>query len=252
MKTIQFVAGFAAAALFFTGGPAFAKDKKDEGGKKERPAVAAKGGGGQRVQVSKGGGGHKVEVAWGGDRRDFTGYKGGGGKALSSTGGKHHDKSGSYAGSGAALAARGGNSRVVAGARNVRGTSFARGGSVSRWDRKSDRGHYKIAFREHDGWSHDREYDWEGHHYGWYGDGWVIIDNGPGYYGGYQPGYAGYGGSVESQVQAALAQQGYYDGPVDGLVGPGTRAAIASYQRDNGLRVTGFINDSLLAALGLG
>src|SRR5215216_3437589 len=40
---------------------------------------------------------------------------------------------------------------------------------------------------------------------------------------------------VIANVQAALQQQGYYRGEVDGLIGPLTRGAIADYQRDHGL-----------------
>ncbi len=56
---------------------------------------------------------------------------------------------------------------------------------------------------------------------------------------------------MSAQVQADLARDGYYNGPVDGLVGPGTQAAIAAYQRDNGLRVTGTITNGLLRSLGI-
>ena len=52
-------------------------------------------------------------------------------------------------------------------------------------------------------------------------------------------------------VQYVLSNQGYYRGPIDGDIGPGTRNAIASYQGDHGLQVTGRINDPLLQSLGL-
>jgi localization factor PodJL len=52
------------------------------------------------------------------------------------------------------------------------------------------------------------------------------------------------------EVQQELAQLGYYQGPIDGIVGPVTQAAIAAYQRDNGLPATGAIDTRLLAALG--
>ncbi len=58
-------------------------------------------------------------------------------------------------------------------------------------------------------------------------------------------------GSVDVSVQRALAREGFYNGPLDGDVGPGTRSAIASYQRARGLTVTGNINQSLLRALGI-
>ena len=50
-------------------------------------------------------------------------------------------------------------------------------------------------------------------------------------------------------VQGALAQRGYYDGQIDGVLGPGTRSAIREFQRDNGLPVTGRIDSQLVQAL---
>lgn len=40
-------------------------------------------------------------------------------------------------------------------------------------------------------------------------------------------------------VQAALKAQGFYKGAIDGLYGPGTRAALEAFQRKEGLTVTG-------------
>lgn len=57
--------------------------------------------------------------------------------------------------------------------------------------------------------------------------------------------------STEASVQRALAQKGYYRGPADGKIGPATRAAIAHYQRDRRLAVTGNINNQVLSSLGL-
>jgi hypothetical protein len=56
---------------------------------------------------------------------------------------------------------------------------------------------------------------------------------------------------VIANVQAALQQQGYYHGDVDGLIGPLTRAAIADYQRDNGLYETAAIDEPTLQSLGM-
>ena len=126
-----------------------------------------------------------------------------------------------------------------------------------------------FAFRSHDGWSTGRQYDWRGHHYRYYNNAWFIIDPYPYYAGSYyggdyydQPyttyyntpddGNNGGTGNVSADVQQALAQAGYYHGPIDGIVGPGTSGAIAAFQRDNDLRVSGTINRSTLAALGIG
>ena len=57
--------------------------------------------------------------------------------------------------------------------------------------------------------------------------------------------------SMEVAIQQALARNGYYSGPIDGNIGPISRRAIANYQADRGMRITGYPNDSLLASLGL-
>lgn len=56
---------------------------------------------------------------------------------------------------------------------------------------------------------------------------------------------------LSQEVQRALARDGYYDGPADGVVGTQTHVAISLYQHENGLPITGTINDRLLRALGL-
>lgn len=69
----------------------------------------------------------------------------------------------------------------------------------------------------------------------------------PQHYWGRQSGH----GSVEVSVQRALAQRGYYRGPIDGVMGGGSRDAVARYQRDRRLAVTGNINTDVLRSLGL-
>ena len=59
--------------------------------------------------------------------------------------------------------------------------------------------------------------------------------------------------SAQSQLviaQTQLAKLGYYRGQVDGSFGPLTCKAIAQYQADNGLRVTGRLDRATLKALG--
>ncbi|OGX06038.1 MAG: hypothetical protein A2Z88_02865 [Omnitrophica WOR_2 bacterium GWA2_47_8] len=46
--------------------------------------------------------------------------------------------------------------------------------------------------------------------------------------------------SVED-VQSALKKAGYYEGSIDGKLGSGTKQAISSFQRDNGLNADGII-----------
>ncbi|HEX4707967.1 MAG TPA: peptidoglycan-binding domain-containing protein [Candidatus Udaeobacter sp.] len=52
-------------------------------------------------------------------------------------------------------------------------------------------------------------------------------------------------------TQEELAQQGYYNGPVDGIFGPTTRDAVAKYQTANQLNVTGSLSPDTLQSLGL-
>jgi peptidoglycan hydrolase-like protein with peptidoglycan-binding domain len=52
-------------------------------------------------------------------------------------------------------------------------------------------------------------------------------------------------------VQSKLAEQSYYQGSVDGVIGSTTLQAIRQYQADHGLTVTGKIDPTLLDALGV-
>src|SRR6266700_4044127 len=56
---------------------------------------------------------------------------------------------------------------------------------------------------------------------------------------------------VIANVQTVLQQQGYYQGEVDGLLGPQTRAALADYQRANGLAETASVDQPTLESLGM-
>jgi hypothetical protein len=128
------------------------------------------------------------------------------------------------------------------------------------------RGQQYAAFRAYQSEWHDRDW-WLRHHtriifvFG----GWYFWNAGywcPAW--GYDPyavyAYDGpiYAGSpaldpaqVVANVQAALQAQGYYDGEVDGVLGPLTRAAIARYQQDHGLYITSAIDEPTLESLGL-
>jgi len=55
---------------------------------------------------------------------------------------------------------------------------------------------------------------------------------------------------VVANVQTELQNQGYYQGEVDGLLGPLTRAAIADYQADHGLTTTSAIDEPTMSSLG--
>jgi hypothetical protein len=101
-----------------------------------------------------------------------------------------------------------------------------------------------VSADSHGDWDVHSEHNWHHHHYRYYDGGWLLIDIEP------SPDIAG-GGSTGSNVQASLAQQGYYHGPIDGDIGPGTRRAIAHYEVDNGLPPNGVIDEPLLVSLKL-
>lgn len=67
--------------------------------------------------------------------------------------------------------------------------------------------------------------------------------------------YRGYpvqiGTNRQVTVQRNLARIGYYRGPIDGYFGPITRDAIARFQRDHRLKVTGGITQELMRKLAL-
>jgi His-Xaa-Ser repeat protein HxsA len=69
-----------------------------------------------------------------------------------------------------------------------------------------------------------------------------------------QPGYAGSGQSANatvSAVQSELSKLGYYNGAIDGALGDQTQAALARYQQDSDLSVTGTVDTATLQSLGI-
>jgi hypothetical protein len=54
-----------------------------------------------------------------------------------------------------------------------------------------------------------------------------------------------------SAVQSELSKLGYYNGAIDGALGDQTEAALAHYQEDNDLSVTGTLDTATLQSLGL-
>ena len=97
------------------------------------------------------------------------------------------------------------------------------------------------------------------------GGGYYYLDSGYWYPAlGYDPSYESYdydgpiytyGNLLPDQVilnvQRALKQLGYYTGGLNGSLGPATRQALARYQEDAGLEVTGAIDAATVEALGL-
>jgi hypothetical protein len=83
----------------------------------------------------------------------------------------------------------------------------------------------------------------------------------PDYYYGYPYDYASYDYSpvydyrywygLATAVQTELARRGYYHGPIDGVIGSGSREAIREFQQAQGLPVTGLVDPALLKALKL-
>jgi hypothetical protein len=70
-------------------------------------------------------------------------------------------------------------------------------------------------------------------------------------YGAYDSYGYGMNGSVVVQVQRRLASAGFYSGPIDGVMGRGTRRAIRAFERGHGLPVDGTIHRRLLSTMGL-
>jgi hypothetical protein len=70
-----------------------------------------------------------------------------------------------------------------------------------------------------------------------------------------QSGYSDSGQSAAnatvSNIQSELAKLGYYNGAIDGTLGDETEAAIARYQQDRDLSVTGTVDAATLQSLGI-
>jgi hypothetical protein len=97
------------------------------------------------------------------------------------------------------------------------------------------------SFRFGRGFRHD--------HDRFFGHPFVFGNPWPGYY---DPYYLGAYDDYTAAVQRALAQLGYYHGPVDGVVGPQTEKAIRWFQSVDRLPVTGEIDSATLRALRIG
>jgi hypothetical protein len=136
---------------------------------------------------------------------------------------------------------------------------------TNNWRGDRFRGQNYAAFRNYNRQWHNR--DWWRHHYTnivFVGGGWWYWNTGYWYPAwGYAPGaYYPYDGPIYGysnlspdqvvvNVQTQLAHEGYYSGPVDGVLGPMTRQAIAAFQADHGLAVTSTVDEPTMATLGL-
>jgi Putative peptidoglycan binding domain len=146
--------------------------------------------------------------------------------------------------------------------------AFYRGRNVritNNWRGDAFRGERYWAFRNYNRQWHDRGW-WRSHY-----DRIIFVNSGWWYWNagywfpawGYAPSVTyvydgpiyGYNGlspdQVTVNVQEELAAAGYYYGPIDGILGPMTREAIAAYQADNGLAITSAIDEPTLATMGL-
>jgi Putative peptidoglycan binding domain len=152
--------------------------------------------------------------------------------------------------------------------RNNRNFAFYRGRNVvinNNFHSAAFRGRQYAAFRNYHREWHDR--GWWRSHYNrivFVNNGWYYWNAGywfpawgyaPSAYYAYDGPIYGYNGLAPDRVivdvQSQLQRDGYYDGPVDGVLGPTSREAIAAFQADHGLAVTSVIDQPTLATLGI-
>jgi putative peptidoglycan binding protein len=136
---------------------------------------------------------------------------------------------------------------------------------VNHWRGDRFAGRHYAAFRNyHRAW-HDR--GWWRNHYNriiFVSGGWYFWNSGYWYPAwGYDPGYEYpydgpiYGAATLSpdqivmNAQQQLQDEGYYNGPIDGILGSQTRYALAAFQADHGLAVTSAVDEPTLASLGI-
>jgi hypothetical protein len=187
---------------------------------------------------------------------------------LATTGMRHHARNG---GSSQLQDSRHQQSRLdpqtSARLRNYQGRkpSYA---EAKRFNHTHDGDHHHNGDHHHDGHHGHHDHDWWHHHcpviiwadWGWWGwyDGWWYPAWGyaPYSYYAYDDPIYCYDGLPPDQiignVQSALQEQGYYNDAADGVMGPRTRAALATFQRDHGLAITSAIDQPTLRALGFG
>ena len=151
-------------------------------------------------------------------------------------------------------------------ARNLANGSTTQDAARWNWRDRNNRFSYFGALRRHRHEWHNR--DWWQQHCN------TIVFNSGGYYFldagywypalGYDPNYNYYDpdgpiytygnllpDQVIANVQEVLQEAGYYGGPVTGSLNVETRAALANFQRDYGLLITGAIDQPTIETLGL-
>jgi hypothetical protein len=139
-------------------------------------------------------------------------------------------------------------------------------GQGKKWHNKKDQIGFDEAFRRHWHEWHDRNW-WHDHcdTIVFVTTGFYFLDGSYWYPAwGYDPLQSNYDydgpiytysdllpDEVIANVQTALQDAGYYYGEITGSLGVDTRAAIANFQRDNNLPITGAIDEGTVEALGL-
>ena len=136
---------------------------------------------------------------------------------------------------------------------------------VNNWRGERFSGQHYSAFRNYRRSWHHRDW-WHSHHprivivlggaYYWNSGYWYPAwGYNSGYHYPYDGPIYGYGDLTPDQVivnvQLQLQRDGYYAGPIDGILGPGTRQGLAAFQADRGLAITSAIDEPTLASLGL-
>ena len=139
-------------------------------------------------------------------------------------------------------------------------------------------GNFHIAGAQN--WKGSKYVVFQNYHPQWHDQGWwhshhnhiVFVFGSPYYWDsgywypawGYDPGASYYydgpiyasnpemdPGQVVANVQTALQEQGFYQGDIDGVLGPQTRAALAEFQSAQGLEPTGVVDEPTLETLGM-
>ncbi len=139
---------------------------------------------------------------------------------------------------------------------------------TAKWNQQNWRNRFSYSDALSHNWHEWHNRDWWRHHCNtivFVTGGYYFLDAGYWYPAwGYDPlnSYYDYDGpiytygnllpdEVIANVQVALQDAGYYFGAITGSLNVETRAALANYQRDQGLFITGAIDEPTIGALGL-
>jgi len=149
--------------------------------------------------------------------------------------------------------------------RNVAVSGRANATVTNNWRGSQFAGRQYAVFRDYHRTWHDRAW-WTSHfdRVIFVSGGWWYWDAGywfPAW--GYDPyAYYPYDGpiygyanltpeQIVAEVQGQLQADGYYAGPIDGVLGAMTRQAIAAFQADHGLAITSTVDEPTIATLGI-